>query len=86
MRIILANLETVIFNGRVEQDTNYDNKPGKRYFLKLDTDSDLGSIGCTKEVYDQVANLPKYSKINIAGDYSTDYRSFKVSAVSVVDK
>lgn len=84
MKLILANLQDVIFLGRSVSETNYDGKKGLRYQLMLKGSVDAGSLNCTEEAYVQAANIPEFSKVNIAGDYSSDYRSFKISAIHAV--
>ena len=84
MKVMLANLTDVVYLGRVQEQTNYDGKPGTRYRLMLKGDIDTGSLNCTEGAYQQAANIAEYSKVNIAGDYSSDYRSFKISGIAVV--
>ncbi len=84
MKILLANPDDLIYLGRVAEPTNYDGKPGMRYKLMLQGSVDAGSIGCSETAYNMAAGIEPMSKVNIVGDYSSDYRSFKVSAVQAV--
>lgn len=84
MKVLLANPDNLIYLGRVQESTNYDNKPGVRYKLLLRGSLDNGSLVCTKEAYDMAASIDEMTKVNIIGDYSSEYRSFKVSAVHAV--
>lgn len=84
MKILLANPDDLIYLGRVSEETNYDGKPGMRYRLKLSGSVDAGAINCTKEAFDMAAALESMSKVNIIGDYSSDFRSFKISAIQAV--
>ena len=84
MKVMLANLADVVYLGRVMEPTNYDGKPGVRYRLMLKGDIDTGSLNCTEGAYQQAEAIPEFSKVNIAGDYSSDFRSFKVSSIVVI--
>lgn len=84
MKVMLANLTDVVYLGRIKEPTNYDGKPGIRYRLMLKGDIDSGALNCTEQAYQQAENIPEFTKVNIAGDYSSDYRSFKISNVVVV--
>lgn len=84
MNIMLANPDDVFYLGRVSKPTNYDGKPGTAYFLKLDGSIDCGSIKCTEEAFIMAENIDLRSKVNIVGDYSSDYRSFRVTGIKQV--
>ena len=83
MKVMLANLTDIVFLGRVMEPTNYDGKSGVRYKLMLKGDIDSGSLNCTEGAYQQAEAIPEFTKVNIAGDYSSDFRSFKISSVVV---
>lgn len=83
MKLNLVNMSDVIFLGRSMQPTNYDGKPGVRYQLLVKGEVDAGSLNCTEEAYKMAESIPEFSKVFLMGDYSSDYRSFKVSGIKV---
>lgn len=83
MKLLLANPDDVIYLGRCKVDTNYDGKPGVRYELSLKGSLAAGNVNCTEEAYQQAANIPEFSKVTLIGNYNSDYRSFKVSSITV---
>lgn len=84
MKILLANPDDLVYLGRVSEEVKYDGKPAMRYRLKLSGSLDAGAINCTEAAFNMAAGIEPMSKVNIVGDYSSDYRSFKVSAVQAV--
>lgn len=83
-KLMLANLNDVVFLGAVMQPTNYDGKPGVKYELDLRSRDGLISVLCTEDAYKQALDIPDYSKVNVAGDFSRQFKSFKVSHITIV--
>lgn len=86
MKIMLANLQEVIYRGAFSRDGE-DKQSGRKYksyFLKLDTPISLGEMPCTQEVFDQCPGIPLGSKVNLAGEYDTSFKFFRVNMLTVV--
>lgn len=84
MKLLLANPDDVVFLGRVSTPTNYDGKAGMRYTLMLQGSVDAGSIVCSPEAFAMAENIEPFSKVNFVGDYSSDYKSLKITAIKAV--
>lgn len=81
MRLLLANPDQVYFMGTAIEETNFNGKAGLRYNLMLQGSLDLGSVICTKEAYDQASTLKRNTPVNIIGDYSSQFKSFRVTNI-----
>ena len=84
MKVLLANPDDVVYLGRVSEPTNYDGKAGMRYKLMLQGSVDAGSLLCSSDAFAMAENIDPMSKVNIIGDYSSDYKSFKITAIKAV--
>lgn len=82
MKVALTNLTKVVYLGRFESPF----QGGVSYNVSIKTDTGAGELKCTKEVYDELGNYPEFCEIGIAGDFDTNYKTYKVSGVKRVAK
>lgn len=84
MKILLANPDDLILRGCVAEPGSFDGRDYISYRLMLQGSRDMGSLNCTKEVYEMAKSIPFDSKVNIIGDYDSSKKNFRISAIQAV--
>lgn len=82
MKVALTNLTKVVYLGRFESPFN----GGVSYNVSIKTDNGAGELKCTKSAYDALSNVPEFSEINIAGEFDSNYKNFKINGIRHVTK
>lgn len=87
MTIKVTNLMPMVFiSAAVKEYTSQSGSKGLSYSLSLETpDGEVGSLPCTKDVYEFSKTVEKYKKVRMYADYNTNYKNLRVTDFKVAE-
>ena len=79
MKCVFANVTNFVFLGkRVFEKQNQDGSKDLIYYVSVDSQDGFCSFPCTIDLFNSLGDLPKYTPINLAMEYDSYDRAFKV--------
>lgn len=79
MKMVFANVTNLVYLGkRIFEKKNQDGSKDLVYYISVDSQDGFCSFPCTLELYNSIGDLQKYTPINIAMEYDSYDRAFKV--------
>lgn len=83
MIIKVCNMHPMVYLNSAVKEYNNNGRSGLSYSVAIEVNGEVGSLSCTKEVYDDLQSIQKYSNIMICADYNSAYKNLRVTDVKV---
>ena len=88
MILEVANYKEVIFISSLigEKKNRVSGEKEPAYYISIDSAKGVGSIQCSKDVFNYLSQIPKYSPVNIFMELDTWQRDFVVTNIVLAKK
>lgn len=71
--------------GKKAKEYEMNGNKGSSYSLAVICDGEAVNLPCSQQVYDKVGELGQYAQVTLFGDFDTNYKNFKATAVERVE-
>lgn len=81
MTIKVCNMLPMVLISSAVKEYNNNGRQGLTYSLSIEMNGEVGTLPCTKEAFEELQHINKYSKIMVCADYNTAYKNLRVTDV-----
>lgn len=81
MKLVLNSNKPCVVVARNSKEYNSNGNKGVSYSIGVVSEGQVADLPCNQVAYDSVGSLGQYCEVILFGEYDTNYKNFKVTAV-----